>query len=251
MVPARRFSLLLFFLVCCIPLASIASSASDLTDALKSRDVARVRSLVASGADVNEKVRGDYPLNIAAVYGPTEMVSILIGSGADIEKPGRDGLRPLHNAVISGRKDIVTVLIDKGAKANSRDSQGRTPLLWFAAIAGNDIQIAKVLLAAGADPRIEETVDQLQPLDFAAINGAVELAKILISNGVDVNHPQDGFWGETALMHAIFHDRVNMVQLLVAHGANVNLANKKGESPLHYAKGKAELQRVLVEAGAK
>ncbi len=88
MMPAKRLSLLVLFMLCFATMASAPSTASDLTEALKARDVAQVRSLLAAGADVNEKVRGDYPLNIAAVFGPAEMVSVLLEAGSDIEKPG-------------------------------------------------------------------------------------------------------------------------------------------------------------------
>ncbi len=251
MVPTKRLSLLVLLMFCFAAIASAPGLAGKLTDALKLRDIAQVRDLLAAGEDVQEKVRGDYPLNVAALFGPAEMVAILLKAGADIEKPGRDGLLPLHNAVLAGRAEIVAILISKGAAVNSRDNQGRTPLLSFAATAGSAIDIPKMLLAAGADPDIEETVDQLRALDFAAINSGLELAKLLLSTGVDVNHRDSGFWGETALMHAIFHERLDFVRLLIAHGADVNLANKQGQSPMQHATGKPEMQRLLVAAGAK
>jgi uncharacterized protein len=251
MALAKRVSLFVFLMVCFGVMTSAPSTASDLTDALKSRDVAQVRSLLAAGADVNEKVRGDYPINVAALFGPAEMVSLLLDAGANLEEQGRDGLHPLHNAVAGGRAEIVALLIGKGAAVNSRDKQGRTPLLSFAASAGSAMDIPKLLLAGGADPDIAETVDQLRPLDFAAINGNVELARLLLSTGVDVNHRQAGSWGETAIMHAIFHDRLDVVRLLIAQGADVNLANKQGQGLMHYATGKPEMTRLLIEAGAK
>ncbi len=251
MMPVNRLSQLVLLMLCFATMTSAPSTASELTEALKSRDVAQVRSLLAAGADVNEKVRGDYPLNIAAVYGPAEMVTLLLDAGADIEMPDRNGLHPLHNAAVSGRKDIVALLLKRGAVVNSKDKQGRTPLLSFAASAGSSIDIPKLLLTAGANPEIEETVDQLRAIDFAAINGEVELAKLLLSAGADVNHRQGGFWGETALMHAVFHDRPDVVRLLIAQGADVNLANKQGQSPMYYAAAKPEMMQLLIEAGAR
>lgn len=251
MVPGRRLRFLIFLILCFAATASAPALAGILTDAVKARDVALVRSLLAAGEDVQEKVRGDYPLNVAALYGPAETVTILLDAGADIERPGRDGLRPLHNAVLAGRADIVVFLISKGVAVNSRDNQGRTPLLSFAAAAGSAIDIPKMLLASGADPDIEETVDQLRALDFAAINNELELAQLLLSTGVDVNHRNGGYWGETALMHAIFHGRLDFVRLLIAHGADVNLVNKQGQRPMQYATGKPEIQRLLVAAGGK
>jgi ankyrin repeat protein len=88
MVHAKRVLLLVLLMLCFATVISSPSTASDLTEALKLKDVAQVRSLIAAGADANEKVRGDYPLNIAAVFGPAEMVTVLLDAGADIEKPG-------------------------------------------------------------------------------------------------------------------------------------------------------------------
>ena len=113
MVSAKRVLLLILLMLGFVSIPSIPSTASDLTEALKLRDIAKVRSLLAAGADVNEKVRGDYPLNIAAVYGPAEIVAVLLDAGADIEKPGRDGLHPLLNAVTMGHRDIVALLLQK------------------------------------------------------------------------------------------------------------------------------------------
>lgn len=225
--------------------------AGKLIDAVKLRDVAQVRSLLATGENLREKVQGDYPINIAALFGPAEMVALLLDAGADIEQPGRNGLHPLHNAVLSGKSDIVALLIARGAMVDSRDRQGRTPLLNFAAIAASNLDIARMLLAAGADPEVEESLDQLRALDFAAISGEVALASLLLAHKSDVNHRQSGSYGETALMHAVFHNQKAFVQYLIGQGADVNITNRKGESALSYAKGNLEIQQLLIAAGAK
>ena len=98
---------------CFAAIESAPAFAGKLIDAVKARDVALVRSLLAAGEDVKKKVRGDYPLNVASLFGPVETVVALLDAGADIEQPGRDGLHPLHNGVLSGRKDIVALLIQK------------------------------------------------------------------------------------------------------------------------------------------
>jgi hypothetical protein len=105
--PAKRVLLIVLLMLCFATITSAPSPAGEITDAVKSRDVVRVRNLLASGADVNEKIRGDYPINSAAVFGPAEMVTTLLEAGAGLEQPGRDGLHPLHNAAISGRKEIT------------------------------------------------------------------------------------------------------------------------------------------------
>lgn len=251
MATCMRVWMFLFFLMGAADFSCSPAQAGKLIDAVKLRDLAQVRRLLEAGESLREKVKGDYPLNVAALFGPPEMVAVLLEAGADIEQPGRDGLHPLHNAVLSDRIDVVVFLIAQGAAVNSRDSQGRTPLLSFAAIVGKNLDIPRALLASGADPMLEESVDQLRPLDFAAISGEVELAELLLSSGADINARQTVGWGETALMHAVFHNQIEFVRLLVAQGADVSLANKQGQGILFYAEGKPEIHKILVAAGAK
>jgi uncharacterized protein len=252
MVSSKRTLLLVLLTLCFAIMTSAPSTASDLTDALELRDVAKVRSLIAAGTNVNEVVRRDSPLNIAATYGPVEMVTILLEAGAVLERPGRDGLHPLHNAVILGHRDIVALLIQKGAVVDAKENKGRTPLISFVATGGSDIEIARMLLAAGADPGIESASDDdnYTALDYTAETGSVELAGLLIAHGADINHRQ-GYRGDPALLGAVYHGHLELVRLLIAHGADVNLVNNLGQRPLFFAAKKPEIQRLLVAAGAK
>ena len=249
MVPAKRVLRLVFLVLCFASIPRIPSTASDLTEALKLRDVAQVRSLLASGEKVSEKVRGDYPLNIAATYGPAEMVTILLDAGAGLEQPGRDGLHPLHNAVALGHRDIVALLIQRGAVIDARDTLGRTPLYSFAASGGGDIEIAKMLLAAGSDPRSEEDAFHVTALDNAVETGNLELVELLIAAHADVNHRNVDGW--SALHFAAHHSRYEFVKVLVAAGADVNLPNKLGKTPISEAPNDIAMQKLLIEAGAK
>lgn len=251
MVPAKRLSLLVLLMFCFATITSAPSTASDLTEALKSRDVTQVRSLLAAGADANEKVHGDYPLNIAAAIGPAEMATILLEAGASLEQPGRDGLRPLHNAVIFRRKEIVALLIQRGAEVDAKENKGRTPLLSFAATGGSDIEIARMLLAAGADPEIKSATDDdsYAALHYAAETGNVELGKLLIAAHVDVNYRNHD--GDAALHFGLESNHLEIVQLLIAHGADVNMVNRRGESPLFIAGRNPEMQQLLIAAGVK
>jgi uncharacterized protein len=251
MVSAKRGLLLGLFVLCFASVPSTSSSASDLTEALKLKDITKVRSLLAAGADANEKVRGDYPLNIAATIGPAEMVSVLLEAGANLEQPGREGFHPLHNAVIFGGKDIVSLLIQKGAEVDAKEKWGRTPLLSFAATGGSDIEIAKMLLAAGADPgsKSAKVDDSYAALHYAAETGNLKLAELLLGAKVDVNYRDPD--GDSALHFAIVSERLEIMRLLIAHGADVNIVNRRGERPLFMAGRNPEMQRLLVAAGAK
>lgn len=250
MVPVKRALFLMLLVLCFATTTSAPSTASDLTEALKLRDVAKVRSLLAAGADVNEKVRRDYPINIAATYGPAEMVTVLLEAGANLEQPGLDGLQPLHNAVLLGHKDIVALLIQKGAIVDAKDKLGRTPLINFAARGGSDIEIPKMLLAAGAGPDIESAKEEENwtALNYTSVTGNLELAELLIAAHADVNHRD--IVGFSALHTAVVTNHMEIVRLLLSHGADVNMANKLGRTPLSYAANNAAMKQVLIEAGA-
>src|SRR4029078_8045428 len=129
----KRFWLLATLALSLAVVSNAPSRAGELTDAVKARDVAQVRSLLAAGKDGQERVMGDYPLNVAAVFGPVEMVTLLLDAGANLEQPSRDGLRPLHNAAISGHAEIVALLIHMVAAVDAKDKKGRSPLVIFAA----------------------------------------------------------------------------------------------------------------------
>jgi ankyrin repeat protein len=246
MFPVRDLFLLL--VACCFSLMNVASSANDLTDALKARNLAKVRRLVAAGANVNEVVRRDYPLNIAATFGPAKSVSILLESGANPNQPGRDGRYPLHNAVVMSHTDIVALLLKAGASVDAKDRMGRTPLNHFAASGGSDIEIAKALMAAGANPDNED-MDHWTALNYVArYTGNAELAKVLITAGADINHPKDN--GETPVGSATFHGHHDLARFLIAAGADVNKPLKDGTSPLAQTTDPA-MRQLLIEAGAK
>ena len=250
MVFVARFSLVVPFVFSLAYNSSSPARAAKLTDAVKARDIAQVQTLIAAGEDINEKVQRDYPINVAAAFGPAEMVAVLLEAGADIEQPGRDGLHPLHNAVFLGHKDIVALLIQKGAMVDAKDKLGRTPLVTFAATGGKDIEIPRMLLAAGASPDIESAKADDSPtaLQYAAETGNIELAEMLIAAHADVNHRNVVGW--TPLHQAVENVRPQIVRLLIAHGADVNLKNKLGKTPLYYAKNDA-IRQLLISAGAK
>ena len=251
MVPARRLSVLAFLFLCFAATVGPPALAGKLTDAVKLRDVALVRSLLAAGEDVQEKVKGDYPLNVASVFGPVETVAALLEAGAKIEQPGRDGLRPLHNAVIQGRREIVALLLQKGVVVDSKENWGRSALLSFAATGGKDTEIARMLLAAGADPEIKSSIDDnsYSVLQYAAETGNTELGELLIAARVDVNYRNPD--GDMALHFAIESNHTEIAKLLISHGADVNMVNRRGQSPLFIAGRNPEIQRLLVAAGAK
>ena len=232
-------------------LATSAAHASELQDAIEANNIGQVKALLHSGANPNEQSIYGGPLNIAASNGFVEIAAVLIDAGANIETPGLSGTHPLHSAAGTGNASMAKLLLTRGAKVDALDSKGGTPLIAAALASdiGGGADVLKILLAAGADPRREDTANHMTALHYAGAQGRIQVAEILLNAGVDINL-KDG-QGSTALHHAAGDGRLAMVQFLISHGADVNIANNGGETPLRLASASPNIQELLVKSGAK
>jgi ankyrin repeat protein len=230
--------------------ASPIARAGDLGEAVYAGDLARVKALIASGANVNEKAPLGAPLDRAASKGSVDISVVLIDAGANLEAPGPGGSHPLHFAAMRGKTEVAKLLIARGAEIDALDDGGRTPLI-AATLTAQDIdnvEMIKFLLSAKADPKRQENVYHMTPLHFGAAKNLGSVVQLLLDVGVDVNL-RDG-QGDTPLHHASADGRVDMVKFLIMHGADVNAANDKGEMPLKIAQGLG-MKDLLTAAGAK
>jgi hypothetical protein len=103
------------------------------------------------------------------------------------------------------------------------------------------------LLARGADVN-QRNANGYSALMCGCMCGYTDVVQILLAHGADVNVSN----GDTALMYACEHDLIALVRLLLAHGAEVNVCNGHGFTPLMFASqgGNAGCVRELLTAGA-
>jgi ankyrin repeat protein len=139
----------------------------------------------------------------------------------------------------------VTKLLERGVDPNSTDDQGM-PLIVLAAREKSD-QVAKVLLD---DPKTDiEKVDNHDEnaLMLAALNGDVELAQLLIAKGAEVNKK-----GWAPLHYAATNGHDDVVQLLIEHSAYIDAASPNGTTPfMMAARGDhVTTMKVLLQGGA-
>jgi ankyrin repeat protein len=187
----------------------------------------------------------------------------------------------------AGKGDLAAVgrLIAEGASVTGRDSRSRTALL--AATHGNHVAVARALLAAGADVNAKDDIEDsaflyagaegrieilkmtLTTADLkstnryggtalipAAHHGHPEAVRILLGTAIDKDHLNKLGW--TALLEAVILGdggpvHTEIVRLLVDAGANPNIADRDGVTPLTHAKrhGYAAMVRILEERGAR
>ena len=209
-----------------------------------------VKILVEAGAGVRVTVdEGDTCLILAAYFGHTETVRYLVGlKDVDVNHQGMNNQSALHSAVQEGHPDVVRVLIDAGASVNTKDRNGAPPL--HCACRLGHLDIVKMLVEAGAGVCTTDSNGQscLMPASGA---GHTETVRYLVGlKDVEVNHKKNN--GVTALHCAVQKGHVDVVQVLIDAGADIDAKNEVGRSPLMFAsiKGHLDVVKVLVEAGA-
>ncbi|MGG3890524.1 ankyrin repeat domain-containing protein [Metabacillus fastidiosus] len=178
----------------------------------------------------------------------------LISDGADLDTKDLRGRTPLMIATYNKETKIVKLLIQGGADVNLQDDMENNPFLYAAAEGYTDI--VKLTIRAGADPSITDRYGGTALIP-AAEHGYVDIVKeILIHTKVDVNHVNNLGW--TALIEAIIlndgdEKQQKTVQLLIDHGANVNIPDNDNITPLQHTRNKnyKEIEQILLEAGAK
>lgn len=107
-----------------------ATRYQDVWSAIREGKQRQVERFLASGTNVNAKRRGSGStlLNMAAVYGHTEIARMLIDKGADISVTNRDGNTALHIAAFFTHNDLVKLLLEHGASVDTKNKRGETPI---------------------------------------------------------------------------------------------------------------------------
>jgi len=230
-----------------------ATPVSTIHLAARAGDLAKVKSFIEEGTDVNSRDKiGQTPLFSAILADNNDITKFLIAKGADVNAKDQDGSTPLHEAVDKSNRDIVEILIAKGADVNAKEKDGYTALHQAAARGFQDL--ARLLIANGGDVNAKSTGGPMSgrtPLDVASCWGRKDLAELLIAKGADINSRADN--GDTPLNSACLRGHKNVAELLIAKGADMNAKDNKGRTALSSAKeqGHTEIVELLRKHGAK
>ena len=259
------------------------SPAKNLLDAVTAGDITRVQELIKSGADLSEWDE-ESPLSQAAEMGRADIVDVLLKAGADVNYGGI--WVPLCGAARSRNAATVKRLLEAKPKVDLQEEEGDTALMYAAGL--GDLEIIKMLVAAGASPKkkdndgrtailhgkdFPQVVEFLKPLStkadvkylekelsepdettetfLAAVEaGDIPRVKAMLGKGVKLGAL--GKSGESALHQAVDEENMEIVELLLKSGASPNVRNQNGSTPLFVAVNNhnSELVERLLRAGA-
>jgi ankyrin repeat protein len=223
---------------------------------VRADDLQTAELLIRAGA--NAKVANSHgvtPLHLAALNGSAAMIGKLLDAGADANAPNPQGETPLMIAAHTGNPDAIRALLDRGAAINTKEHAAQQTALMYAIHEGHTDAV-KLLIERGADvntstPLVEKpsvTTGNLQgigraqnspapvpqggmtPLLIAARDGKLEIARMLVAAGAEVNHTEA--IGASPLLLAILNNHVDLARFLLEKGANPNATDTFGRAAL-------------------
>ncbi|XP_037082512.1 histone-lysine N-methyltransferase EHMT2-like [Pollicipes pollicipes] len=209
--------------------------------------VAAAHVLVTAGACLDPVDRDlQTPLMMAASRGQNDVLKYLVTAGGALNAKGEDGMTPLHLAAQAGNIEGCHYLLSSGRTesgyVNLQDDGGWTPVVW--ASEHKHPAVVKYLLERGANPQLCDE-EQNTGLHWAAYSGSMEIAELFLTAGCQVNSPN--VHGDTPLHIASRQQHYECVLLMLAHGANVYLRNREGMLALDCCgRDRSETQQALL-----
>lgn len=224
---------------------------TPLMRAVRQDDLAMAAKLLQAGANVKAANRyGITALYLACINANPAMIERLLKAGADANETGPDGQTALMTVAHTGNVEAARILLAHGANVDATENwRGQTALMW--AVGQSHPDMVRELVAHGADvnkrserqewkrqvtaePR-EKWMPQgaLTPLLFAARQGCLECAKILVEKGAHLNSTD--LEGVSPLVLAIINGHYDVAGYLIEKGADVNIPDKTGRTALYAA----------------
>jgi ankyrin repeat protein len=242
--------ILIVIMALIIPIGFIESQ--EIHQAAAKGEISIVKSLLAADAKLINSL-DNYnrtPLHWACRIDNIELVRLLIEQGSDLNRMDMNGIAPIHSLASRGFVKAAELLIERGANINIQDKFGLVTPLHMASIAGH-YQMVVLLTEKGADANITDKSEKTI-LHSATQNNQLKVIEYIISEYPNLLNTQD-FDGNTALHLAVSKGFMEVADLLISNGINVNTRNTIGQTAYNIAQNhnSRELIDFLISKGAE
>ncbi len=211
-------------------------------------EVVPASEMARLGIGINEEGDLGTPLHVAAIMDDIAMANVLLTGRVNVDIQRSATLAtPLHVAASYGRARFAKWLLEHGAAVDSMDVKGSRPI--HLAVEKGDVETVRVLLDHGAQPDVLGGCGRWTPLHLALQRGNERIIMLLLSKHPNVNIAADY---ETPLHVAAAGSSGEIIEVLVAMGADVNARESRGMTPLAIAEavGNHEATDMLRRLGA-
>ena len=164
----------------------------------------------------------DTRLADAAMRGDKDGVRSLLKQKVDVNVPQGDGATALHWAAFQDDVEMAQLLLQAGANVKAATREGAITPLFMACTNGSAAMVER-LLKAGADANSTKS-NGTTALMIAAASGSADAVKVLLDHGADLK-AKEAAHGQTALMFAAALNRAEVVKLLMKHGADAGVSS--------------------------
>lgn len=225
------------------------NTTEEFLEAIKAGDSVRVGAMLDNDSTLASNANDENGVSafmLAAYHGHSDVINLLLDRGIELN---------IFEAAAAGQTRRIETLLDADpALINTHSSDGFTPLT-LAAFFGRREAMA-VLLARGASTEIvSNNAMQVRPINSAMAHRQPEVAlamgEMLLAHGANPNVAQMGGW--TPLHEAAAHGHADKARILLTHGANVEVQSDDGRTPLRMAEdaGHQEVADILRRHGAR
>jgi len=175
---------------------------NEVTKAIENDSVAKMRSLLKSGADINKPILigEEYELEdydeispffyAIRKYASMEMLELMLENGVDLHEVDSDGISALDMAIKFKRKEVIQFCVDRNFDLNtSKRKSGITPVMLASCF--SDIEMMELLLSNGGDMNLSDRTG-MAPKDYAKKLGQKKMLEFLNEQGARFNiYPND------------------------------------------------------------